>query len=61
VEDGDPEPLRQLTEIVEDRGGRSDESTEMDRQIRPNDSSELTCSGHAVSNVTVGRCLEDMG
>jgi hypothetical protein len=62
VADGDSELLRQLKEIVEETAAGdpmsplkwTDKST---RTI----ASELTRSVHAVSNVTVGRCLEDMG
>ena len=62
MEDGDPALLRQLKEIVEE--------TTADDPMSPlkwtgkstrTSALELTRSGHPVSSVTVGRCLEDMG
>jgi hypothetical protein len=62
VEDGDPALLRQLGEIVEETtaGDPMSPLKWTSKSTRTIDL-ELTRSGHSVSSVPVGRCLEDMG
>jgi hypothetical protein len=62
VEDGDPELLRQLREIVEETtAGDPMSPLKWTSKSTRTIALELTRSGHPVSSVTVGRCLEDMG
>jgi hypothetical protein len=62
VEDGDPELLRQLKEIVEETtAGDPMSPLKWTSKSTRTIAMELTRSGHPVSSVTVGRCLEDMG
>jgi hypothetical protein len=62
VEDGDPALLRQLREIVEETtAGDPMSPLKWTSKSTRTIAVELTRSGHPVSSVTVGRCLEDMG
>jgi hypothetical protein len=62
VEDGDPGLLRQLKEIVEETtAGDPMSPLKWTSKSTRTIALELTRSGHPVSSVTVGRCLEDMG
>jgi hypothetical protein len=62
VEDGDPQLLRQLREIVEETtAGDPMSPLKWTSKSTRTIAQELTRSGHPVSSVTVGRCLEDMG
>jgi hypothetical protein len=62
VEDGDPALLRQLKEIVEETtAGDPMSPLKWTSKSTRTIALELTRSGHPVSSVTIGRCLEDMG
>ena len=62
VEDGDPALLRQLREIVEETtAGDPMSPLKWTSKSTRTIALELIRSGHPVSSVTVGRCLEDMG
>jgi hypothetical protein len=62
VEDGDPALLHQLSEIVEETtAGDPMSPLKWTSKSTRTIALELTRSGHPVSSVTVGRCLEDMG
>ena len=62
VEDGDPVLLHQLREIVEETtAGDPMSPLKWTSKSTRTIALELTRSGHPVSSVTVGRCLEDMG
>jgi hypothetical protein len=62
VEDGDPALLHQLREIVEETtAGDPMSPLKWTSKSTRTIALELTRSGHPVSSVTVGRCLEDMG
>ena len=62
VEDGDPELLGQLKGIVEETtAGDPMSALKWTSKSTRTIAGELTRLGHAVSSVTVGRCLEDMG
>ncbi|MGH9446209.1 MAG: ISAzo13 family transposase [Terriglobia bacterium] len=62
VEDGDPTLLRRLKEIVEETtAGDPMSPLKWTSKSTRTIALELTRSGHPVSSVTVGRCLEDMG
>jgi hypothetical protein len=62
VEDGDPGLLRELKEIVEETtAGDPMSPLKWTSKSTRTIALELTRSGHPVSSVTVGRCLEDMG
>ncbi len=62
VEDGDPALLRRLREIVEETtAGDPMTPLKWTSKSTRTIALELTQSGHPVSGVTAGRCLEDMG
>ena len=62
VEDGDPALLRRLKGIVEETtAGDPMSPLKWTSKSTRTIAAELTRSGHSVSSVTVGRCLEDMG
>jgi Rhodopirellula transposase DDE domain len=62
VEDGDPALLGQLKGIVEETtAGDPMSPLKWTSKSTRTIALELTRSGHPVSSVTVGRCLEDMG
>ncbi len=62
VEDGDPALLRLLREIVEETtAGDPMTPLKWTSKSTRTIALELTQSGHPVSGVTAGRCLEDMG
>jgi hypothetical protein len=62
VEDGDPALLRRLKEIVEETtAGDPMSPLKWTSKSTRTIALELTRSGHRVSSVTIGRCLEDMG
>ena len=62
VEDGDPEVPGQLKGIVEETtAGDPMSALKWTSKSTRTIAGELTRLGHAVSSVTVGRCLEDMG
>jgi hypothetical protein len=62
VEDGDPALLRWLKEIVEETtAGDPMSPLKWTSKSTRTIALELTRSGHPVSSVTVGRCLEDLG
>jgi hypothetical protein len=62
VEHGDPALLRRLKEIVEETtAGDPMSPLKWTSKSTRTIALELTRSGHPVSSVTVGRCLEDMG
>lgn len=62
VEDGDPALLRQLKEIVEETtAGDPMSPLKWTSKSTRTIALQLSRSGHPISSVTVGRCLEDMG
>ena len=62
VEEGDPGLLRRLKGIVEETtAGDPMSPLKWTSKSTRTIAGELTRSGHSVSSVTVGRCLEDMG
>ncbi|MEO7145085.1 MAG: ISAzo13 family transposase [Bryobacteraceae bacterium] len=62
VEDGDPALLRRLKEIVEENtAGDPMSALKWTSKSTRTIALELTRSGHPISSVTIGRCLEDMG
>ena len=62
VEDGNPALLRRLKEIVEETtAGDPMSPLKWTSKSTRTIALELSRSGHPVSSVTVGRCLEDMG
>lgn len=62
VEEGDPGLLRRLKAIVEETtAGDPMSPLKWTSKSTRTIAEELTRSGHSVSSVTVGRCLEEMG
>lgn len=62
VEDGDPALMGRLKEIVEETtAGDPMSPLKWTSKSTRTIALELTRSGHPVSSVTIGRCLEDMG
>jgi hypothetical protein len=61
VEDGDPAFRARLKEIVEETTGDPMSPLKWTSKSTRTIALELTRSGHPVSSVTIGRCLEDMG